>query len=99
MTMTPSAVDDDRLVLANRIREAFAYEMDEEEKSLWDEVAAVTGAGPISFSRVGARCGVATHQRVVCDGSDDGSDDHLNNPDDNLLMNESATLFRDVSVY
>lgn len=94
-----SVVDDDRIVLANRIREVFAYEMDEEEKSLWEEVAAVTGGGPLGFSRVGAPCGVAAHRRAVDDGSDDGArDEYLEMPDEGLLANESATLFRDVSV-
>lgn len=87
---------DDRVVLADRIREAFAYEMDEEEKSLWEEVAAVTGAGPVPFSRVGAPCAAATHRRVVEGGSDDGVHEGA---DEGLLVNESATLFRDVSVY
>ncbi|KAF8557105.1 hypothetical protein OG21DRAFT_1601864 [Imleria badia] len=95
-----SVMDDDRIVLADRIREVFAYEMDEEEKSLWEEVAAVTGAGPVSFSRVGAPCGAAAHRRAVGDGSDEGvHDEYLENPDEDLLANESATLFRDVSVY
>lgn len=94
-----SVMDDDRIVLANRIREVFAYEMDDEEKSLWAEVAAVTGAGPIPFSRVGAPC-AAAHRRAMDDGSDDGThDDYLEILDDGLLANESATLFRDVSVY
>ena len=92
-------MDDDRIVLANRIREVFAYEMDEEEKSLWEEVAAATGAGPMPFSRVGAPCAAAAHRRTVDDGSDDGTHDYLEIPDDGWLANESATLFRDVSVY
>ncbi|KAG8213452.1 hypothetical protein J3R82DRAFT_11968 [Butyriboletus roseoflavus] len=93
-----SVVDDDRVVLANRLREVFAYDMDEEEKSLWEEVAAVTGAGPLSFSRAGGSCAVATHWRAVDDGHDDGTrDDYVD--DESLLANESAILFRDVSVY
>lgn len=95
-----SVVNDDRIVLANRIREVFAYEMDEEEKSLWEEVAAVTGGGPLPFSRVGAPCAAAAHRRAVDDGSDDGvRDDYLEIADESLLANESGTLFRDVSVY
>jgi hypothetical protein len=94
-----SVMDDDRIALANRIREVFAYEMDDEEKSLWAEVAAVTGAGSIPFSRVGAPCATA-HRRAMDDGNGDGThDDYVEIPDDGLLANESATLFRDVSVY
>jgi len=95
-----SVIDEDRMVVANHIREVFAYEMDEEERSLWEEVAAVTGAGHLPFSRVGAPCAAAIHRRAMDDGSDDGShDDYLEIPDDGLLANEFATLFRDVSVY
>lgn len=99
-TTTP-VMNDDRIVLANRIREVFAYEMDEEEKSLWEEVAAITGAGPLpfSFSRAGAPCAAATHRRTVDDGSDDAHDDYLESSDEYLLANASATLFRDVTVY
>lgn len=85
----PSGVDDDRTVLADRIREVFAYEMDEEEKSLWEEVAAVTGAGPLPLSRVGVPCATAAHR-------DDGAhEEHLEAPD----ASASAALFRDVTVY
>ncbi|KAF8123459.1 hypothetical protein EV363DRAFT_1356541 [Boletus edulis] len=87
-------------LLADRIREVYAYEIGEEEKSLWEEVAAVTGAGPMSFSRAGAPCATATHLRVVDDGSSGGTyDDYLEIPEDNLLANESGHLFREVSVY
>lgn len=91
--------------VANRIREVFAYDVDEEEKRLWEEVAAVTGggAGPLSFSRVGGvSCGAsATHWRqAVDDGSDEETrEDCVDVPDDGLLATESAILFRDVSVY
>ncbi|KAH0832885.1 hypothetical protein J3R83DRAFT_11837 [Lanmaoa asiatica] len=94
-----SVLGDDRIA---RVREAFAYEMDEEEKSLWEEVAAVTGAGPLPFSRVGLPCAAAAaaHWRAVDDGSENGTcDDYLEGPDEGLFANESATLFRGVSVY
>lgn len=92
--------NDDRIVLANRIRDVFAYEMDEEEKSLWEEVAAVTGAGPQPFPRVGAPCAAATHRRAVDDGSDDGAyDDYTETSDEGLFANESAVLCRDMTVY
>lgn len=106
-TTTPSiaiGVDDDRIALASRIREAYAYEVDEEERSLWEEVAAVTGTGPLPFSvRAGAQpCGAAAYRRSAADasGSNEGAhDDFLDIQDEGLLANESATLFRNVSVY
>lgn len=74
--------------------------MDEEEKSLWEEIAAVTGAGPLPLTRVGTPCAAATYRRPVDDAADEGAhDDYMEIPDGGLRTTESATLFRDVTVY
>jgi hypothetical protein len=89
-------------------------EGDEDERSLWDEVAAVTSTAPLPFSRTGSSCAVAAATnlrsppasprlrdlRAFDDGGHDGSGDgYPEIPDEDVLTNESLTLFREVSAY
>ncbi|KIJ12793.1 hypothetical protein PAXINDRAFT_156765 [Paxillus involutus ATCC 200175] len=94
--------------------EVMMIEGDEDERSLWDEVAAVTSTAPLPFSRTGSSCAVAAATnlrsppasprlrdlRAFDDGGHDGSGDgYPEIPDEDVLTNESLTLFREVSAY
>ncbi|KAF9223891.1 hypothetical protein BS17DRAFT_781360 [Gyrodon lividus] len=94
--------------------QGMVIEGDEDEKSLWDEVAAVTSTAPLPFPRTGSRCAVAaaTHLRgppasprlkdlrgFDKGGNDGGDDAYPDILDEDLLTNESVALFREVSVY
>ncbi|KAF9234233.1 hypothetical protein BU15DRAFT_79254 [Melanogaster broomeanus] len=86
-----------------------ALEGDEDDNSLWDEVAAVTSTVPLPIMRTGSSCAAAVTNlggpclkdlRGLDDGGDAGGDgDYSEIPGDDLLTNESVTLFRGVSVY
>jgi len=86
-----------------------AIEGDEDDNSLWDEVAAVTSTVPLPIMRTGSSCAAAVTNlggpclkglRGLDDGGDAGDDgDYPDIPGDDLLTNESVTLFRGVSVY
>ncbi|KAF8841794.1 hypothetical protein BDN67DRAFT_488837 [Paxillus ammoniavirescens] len=90
--------------------EVMMIEGDEDERSLWDEVAAVTSTAPLPFSRTGSSCAVVaapnlrsppasprlSDLRAFDDGGHDGSGDgYPEIPDEDLLTNESLTLFRE----
>ncbi|KIJ67034.1 hypothetical protein HYDPIDRAFT_186580 [Hydnomerulius pinastri MD-312] len=88
--------------LARSHREIMIEGNEEDEKSLWDEVAAVTSTEP--FSRSGSSCAV-TNLRIPAsprlqdlhDFNDD--DEYPEIPDEALLTNESVAHLREVSVY
>jgi hypothetical protein len=93
-----------------RLGAVTTIEGDEDDNSLWDEVAAVTSTAPLPIMRNGSNCAVAATNlrmsprmkdlRSCEDGGDAGGDgSYPEIPGEDLLMNESVALFRGVSVY